>query len=125
MKQISIKSDRVEDRLQALESIQRSRGYSGSRAPEPNTTRPDLPTVKLDPNEPTTESTPEAERTSEAGLEEAHRPMIVGEGSRVETRVAGDASPSHAASAAAKTNARAPKRFQGNVPTASDGGAAQ
>ena len=125
VKQLAIKSDRMEDRLQALEVVQRSRIGSANAVPNANSVRPDLPTVRLDPNRAGAESRPEVERTSEAGSEESRRLTIVGEGSRVETREAGDANSSRATSPATKSNSRAPKHIQGNVPATSNGGAPQ
>jgi hypothetical protein len=125
VKQLSIKSDRMEDRLQAVEVVQRSRTNSASRPPDTSTTRPDLPTVRLDPNQAGAEFRPETDRASEAASDDSRRLTIVGEGSRVEARDAGDASSGRAASPATKTNSRAPKRIQGNVPATSNGGAPQ
>lgn len=99
-------TDRLEERLSALEN---ARGKSQPRltsSMSPPDTVPDLPVVRASPD---TASTAADVRSSQPESEES-RPLIVGEGTRVETRNSGNES-------AVVTAARRAKEKSGNEPT--------
>ena len=126
-RQLSTNYERFEERLAAIEALERHKAGTADSAPSNGggSTRPDLPTVKAGPNEqPTPEpSSSEPARTGEASSDDSNRLMIVGEGSRVETRAAGDVRLPTVASPPSKTNSRAAKRNPSTVPSTSSGGA--
>jgi hypothetical protein len=125
VRQLSTNYERLEERLGAVEALERYKAGTADSAPSPSNTRPDLPTVMAGPNEqPMTESaSPEPSRAVETSSDDSHRLMIVGEGSRVETRVDGDVRTPTAASPPSKTNSRAAKRNPSTVTSTSSGGA--
>ncbi len=127
VRQLSTNYERLEERLGAVEALERYKAGTADNAPSPSitSTRPDLPTVMAGPNEqPMNESTsPEPSRTVEPSSDDSHRLMIVGEGSRVETRVDGDVRTPTVASPPSKTNSRAAKRNPSSVTSTSSGGA--
>lgn len=127
VRQLSTNYERLEERLVAVEALERHKAGTAETAssPAPVSTRPDLPTVKAGPNEQTMSesSSPEPGHVGETSADDPNRLMIVGEGSRVETRAAGDARTPTAASPPSKTNSRAAKRNPSTVTSTSSGGA--
>jgi len=125
VRQLSTNYERLEERLGAVEALERYKAGTADSAPSPNGTRPDLPTVMVGPSEqPMTESaSPESNRAVETSSDDSHRLMIVGEGSRVETRVEGDVRAPTVAAPSSKTNSRAAKHNPSTVTSTSSGGA--
>lgn len=123
VKQLSAKSDRMEDRLAALELAYRAATDNTERAASATPIRPELPTVKVNPNESTPEVGHELDRARDPTADDAKRLTIVGEGSRIETRVGGDSTGPSPANSANKGNSHAPKRSPGNAPATSNSGA--
>lgn len=128
VRQLSTNYERLEERLGAVEALERYKAGSAESAPSapsPSNVRPDLPTVMAGPNDqPMTEFTsPESGRGTETSADDSHRLMIVGEGSRVETRVDGDIRTPTVAPPAGKTNSRAAKRNPSTVTGTSSSGA--
>lgn len=123
--ELSQQSLALENRLRRLE-IQ-DRGSSPARpqnTPSNNDVRPELPIVKATPNgaaEEAIEPAPQSPPSDPRDMDDAKRIMIVGEGSRVETKVPGEAEPA-ATSGGAKKRTRSVNRPTATVPPSSDGG---
>ena len=109
----------------ALEAV--TKGDSASARLEANTSpaRPSLPTVKVAPEGIESGPPSHSAGASDAVAEDDQRVVIVGEGSRVEARTAGESSSSVVAKPAGKANSRASKSNQGTLPKASTSGAPQ
>jgi hypothetical protein len=125
VRQLSTNYERLEERLGAVEALERYKTGTADNAPSPSNTRPNLPTVMAGPNEqPMTESAPpEPGRAAESSSDDSHRLMIVGEGSRVETRVDGDVRSTPTVASPPSKNSRAAKRNANSVSGTSSGGA--
>jgi hypothetical protein len=125
VRQLSTNYERLEERLSAVEALERYKAGTAESAPSPSSTRPDLPTVMAGPNEPpmTESASLEPGRAAETSSDDSHRLMIVGEGSRVETRVDGDVRTPAVAPTSSKTNSRAGKRNPSAVTSTSSSGA--
>jgi hypothetical protein len=118
VRQLSTQCERLEERLLAVEVLERHRanaspsastGVSGS-PPSNIGARPDLPTVKAGPGSPNPAAAGEPERTADASADESNRLTIVGEGNRVEARVGSDIHLPAPTNASSKSNSRAAKR---------------
>ncbi len=127
VRQLSTRCERLEERLVAVEAIERRRAETNastvSGGASATSARPDLPTVKANPNNPSAEASPEPERIADANTDDASRIAIVGEGTRVETRSAGDSRPLATPNVTAKPNSRAAKRNPSTVAGTSPSGA--
>lgn len=125
LKRMTATCDRLEERVLALEAAAR-KGVGNS---QPNASagppRPDLPTVKVTPDAPEPEMLPNVDSAIGDSTSDNRRVVIVGEGSRVEARTAGEVSSSVVAKPTNKANSRASKTNQGSLPKASNGGAPQ
>lgn len=123
LKRLTATSDRLEERVSALEVAAKGAGtvvrHEVSAAPA----RPDLPTVMLAPEKSETEPAPNNEGASDPTTDDNRRVVIVGEGSRVEARAAGESSSLVGAKPTGKANSRASKANQGSLPKASTSGA--
>lgn len=130
VRQLSTRCERLEERLVAVEAVERHRANTNANVSASDASaisaRPDLPTVKATPDSPSSsspETSPEPGRTADTNPDDSNRLMIVGEGTRVETRVAGDTHAMTTPNTAAKPNARAAKRSPSTVPDTSPSGA--
>jgi len=125
LKRLTATCDRLEERMLALEAV--TKGASESARLEANTSpaRPSLPTVKVAPEGIESGPPSLSAGASDAVAEDDQRVVIVGEGSRVEARTAGESSSSVVAKPAGKANSRASKSNQGSLPKASTSGAPQ
>jgi len=117
--------DRLQERVIALEAAANGKA-SGSHSESPmNPPRPDLPTVKVTPERPDAEPIWNNADGVDATTDDSRRVEIVGEGSRVEARAAGDNNSTAAPRPSTKGNPRASKPNQGSLPKASTSGAPQ
>ena len=123
IKRLSSSSERMEERILALEAVTQSDSRGRRDPPDGNAARPELPVVRVDPNGQKSETAPEPERSSEGAAEDSRRLVIVGEGSRVEARTASETSPPPGVRLSSPVNSRASKGNSGSFSPASPGGA--
>lgn len=122
--ELSQQSLSLENRLRRLEIQDRGGSPAHPQSTQSNDARPELPVVRATPNgspEEAIEPAPQAPPSDTRDMDDSKRIMIVGEGSRVETKVPGEAEPA-AASGGAKKRARSANRATATVPASSDGG---
>jgi len=118
-------TDRLQERVIALEAAANGKA-AGSHSEQPmNPPRPDLPTVKVTPDKPDAEPIWNSGDGVDAAPSDSGRVVIVGEGSRVEARAAGDTNSTEGPRPTGKANPRASKPNQGSLPKASTSGAPQ
>jgi hypothetical protein len=118
VRQLSTKFDRLEERLLAVEAVERYRTKPATSSPSAASERPDLPTVKAGPTDVAPDNPPQADRSNaDVPSDDSHRLMIVGEGTRIETRDSGDARALPAGGTSTKATTRAAKRSPSSVPT--------
>jgi hypothetical protein len=125
IKRLTATCDRLVERVSALETVGKT-GPVGSRLDtHVSSQRPDLPMVKVTPDRPEAEPTSNVEAPPDATPDDGRRVEIVGEGSRVEARTAGESTSAAPARPASKANSRASKANQGSLPKALNSGAQQ
>jgi hypothetical protein len=123
IKRISANSERMEERILALEAATQS-GPSGRRDQQDvNAARPELPVVRVDPNGQKFDTASDAERPPDGATDDSRRLVIVGEGSRVEARTASETSPAAGVRSSSPVNSRASKGISGSFSPASTGSA--
>lgn len=125
IKRLTATCDRLEERVLALEGAAKGVTSRARNDAEQRPIRPDLPTVKVAPDTTETGSASSNEGTPDAIADDNRRVVIVGEGSRVEARPAGESSSSVGVKPIDKANSRASKANQGSLPKASTSGAPQ
>ena len=125
LKRITATCDRLEERVLALEATHKSAGSRLRVDPAADSSRPELPTVKLTPDTPDADRGPNQDNAPGVIDDDSKRVVIVGEGARVEARAAGESSSSVGAKPTGKVNSRASKTNQGSLPKASTSGAPQ
>ena len=123
IKRLSANCDRLEERVVALEAALRENAGLTAKTPGANAAMPDLPTIKVVPDGQKAEAATATERYPEDATEDTRRLVIVGEGSRVETRTALENNAPLGSRQSPQVNSRAPKRNQGTFPAASTNGA--
>gem|GEM_PF-2284960 len=118
VRQLTTRCERLEERLLAVETFEREGPRSSAVANATSSgnamvgigSRPDLPTVKASPHGSQGEGPNEPDVSTDANAGDSNRLVIVGEGTRVETRVAGDTSVPPTMTTPGKANSRAAKR---------------
>ncbi len=125
IKRLTTTCDRLEERVLALEAAAKGIGKGARVNAQSEASRPDLPTIKVAPDSSETGPAPSSEAAPDATADDDRRVVIVGEGSRVEARTAGESSSSVGARPTGKANSRASKANQGSLPKASNSGAPQ
>ena len=92
VRQLQATSDRLEERLAAVENARRHEPTKPLTGTAPPSDVPELPIVRLH-----SEAMPGAAGEGHSGAAETDepRPLIVGEGSRVETRASGESAPAN------------------------------
>jgi hypothetical protein len=123
IKQLTANADRQEERILALEAALRESPGSVHPVQEANAARPDLPVVKVHPNGQQVESSADVPIASEGAGDDTRRLTIVGEGSRVEARAAGETPAPVRRST--PTNSRTSKGVQASSSSVSSGGVSQ
>lgn len=122
---LSASCDRLEERLAAVEAALRASNGRAQVPERPGGSRPDLPTVKVVPEGPKSQTPSLSDRTPDNADDENRRLLIVGEGARVEARTANENPTAAGARRPSSVNSRASKGNQGSLPAASAGGAPQ
>lgn len=89
-RQIQAATDRLEERVAALEEALRAKSTEQVRTQSTDTSRPPLPVVTVLPNQDTSDPAPVETSTPNS---DATRPLIVGEGTQIETRSTSDSAP--------------------------------
>jgi len=120
LRRLTANYDRLEERVIALEATTKVKSIGKSAEP-----RPELPTVRVTPDHLEAEPLPMGEGSADIPGDDNHRVVIVGEGSRVEARAAGEVTTTPVARPSGKGNPRASKANQGSLPKASTPGASQ
>jgi hypothetical protein len=122
IKRLSANSDRLEERILALEAAMRS-GRDPDRGPQdPGAARPELPVVRVVPSGQKAEDAADTEQPSEGDSDDTRRLVIVGEGSRVEARAATEKNNPSGGRQTPPANSRARKGNQGSFSPASTSG---
>jgi hypothetical protein len=118
VRQLSTRCDRLEERLVAIEAVERYRTGSATTAPNTSGERPDLPTVKAGPTDASPQGAPHDGVHADTASDDSHRLTIVGEGTRVEARESGEQRAAAPATTSNKPTTRAAKRSPSSVPSA-------